>query len=98
MNAGSTYKVRIDGLVKDRLYTIDLAQILGASPTFVLRDPSWLVYKTLHAPATYTFKAKSASHRIEISLFWSAATCAEHYTHLALGPLGGEKVHNTVKF
>jgi hypothetical protein len=69
VNSGETYRLRMDGLVKDRTYTVNLSQTLGSAPQFVLRDPAWLVYRTLRAPASYTFKAKSASHRIEIRVY-----------------------------
>lgn len=69
MNVGETYRLRVDGLVKDRVYTVNFGQILGTAPPFVLRDPAWLVQRTLQAPASYTFRAKAASHRLEILVY-----------------------------
>lgn len=69
VNLGETYKLRMDGLVKDKIYTVNLNQMLGTAPQFVLKDPAWLIYRTLRAPASYSFKAKSTSHRIEIQVY-----------------------------
>ncbi|HZH99145.1 MAG TPA: hypothetical protein VEX38_09260, partial [Fimbriimonadaceae bacterium] len=63
---GDTYKLRMDGLVAGRSYTVWFNPALGSAPGFVLRDRDALVYRQMPAQSAYTFTAKSTTHRIEI--------------------------------
>jgi hypothetical protein len=66
INVGETYKLRFDGLTIGKTYTVSFARLTGTPPSFLLRNKTTLETRTLTAPASYSFVAKSASQRLEV--------------------------------
>lgn len=61
-----TYILRFDGLVKNKTYTVQFAMKQGTAVSFILRDRTNFITRTLSAPSSYTFVAKSTSQRLEV--------------------------------
>lgn len=69
LNTGETYRLRIEGLVPNRSYTIRFAAVQGSPPSFTLVDSANQATRSLTPGSSYTFVARASTQRIEIKVF-----------------------------